>query len=122
MSTRSNIGIENEDGSVTYVYCHYDGYPSGVGKDIVNMSRREARALINRGDMSCVGEHYHETRSEPWEDVCAQSATSIADYAQKADNDYAYVINRHGTWKFKSYRDNTWRSLKRELSSPRAGL
>ena len=32
MSTRSNIGIINADGSVTAIYCHNDGYPSGVGK------------------------------------------------------------------------------------------
>jgi len=27
MATRSNIGIVNEDGSVTGIYCHWDGYP-----------------------------------------------------------------------------------------------
>ncbi len=32
MATRSNIGIVNEDGSITGIYCHYDGYPEYVGK------------------------------------------------------------------------------------------
>ena len=27
MATRSLIGLENQDGSINYVYCHYDGYP-----------------------------------------------------------------------------------------------
>jgi hypothetical protein len=31
MSTRSFIGKVQEDGSVRYVYCHHDGYPSHVG-------------------------------------------------------------------------------------------
>ena len=32
MSTRSNIAIENRDGSITSLYCHYDGYLSHNGK------------------------------------------------------------------------------------------
>ena len=32
MSTRSNIAIENRDGSITSLYCHYDGYLSNNGK------------------------------------------------------------------------------------------
>ena len=31
MSTRSRVGIKNEDGTITSVYVHHDGYPSGVG-------------------------------------------------------------------------------------------
>ena len=27
MATRSNIGILNTDGSITSIYCHWDGYP-----------------------------------------------------------------------------------------------
>jgi hypothetical protein len=26
MSTRSRIGIENQDGTTTSIYCHFDGY------------------------------------------------------------------------------------------------
>ena len=31
MSTRSHIGIWNEDGSLDVIYCHWDGYPSYNG-------------------------------------------------------------------------------------------
>ena len=31
MSTRSFIGIQNLDGTVTGIYCHHDGYLAGVG-------------------------------------------------------------------------------------------
>lgn len=115
MATRSNIGIENEDGSVDYVYCHWDGYPTGVGASIIDMGRQEARALIDKGDMSTVGEHYHEISNEPWEMVKPLTASSIDDYGQKADNDYAYIITRDGTWMFKSYGRGSWCSLKQEL-------
>jgi len=32
MSTRSYIGRLTEDKQVFFVYCHFDGYPSGVGR------------------------------------------------------------------------------------------
>ena len=31
MSTRSHIGIWNEDGSLDVIYCHRDGYPAHNG-------------------------------------------------------------------------------------------
>jgi hypothetical protein len=32
MSTRSYIGTLKEDKQVFFVYCHFDGYPTGVGR------------------------------------------------------------------------------------------
>jgi len=32
MATRSNIAIENQDGTVSAIYCHFDGYIDGVGE------------------------------------------------------------------------------------------
>ena len=47
MSTRSYIGTLKEDKQVFFVYCHFDGYPTGVGRllreyydrpeDVINM-------------------------------------------------------------------------------------
>lgn len=31
MSTRSRIGRRNDDGTIASIYCHFDGYPAGVG-------------------------------------------------------------------------------------------
>ena len=36
MSTRSEIARINSDGTVNEMYCHFDGYFSGVGKDLIN--------------------------------------------------------------------------------------
>ena len=36
MSTRSNIGILNKDGTIESIYCHLDGYPEGVGLELYN--------------------------------------------------------------------------------------
>ena len=32
MATRSNTGIENENGRVSAIYCHWDGYPEHNGR------------------------------------------------------------------------------------------
>ena len=57
MSTRCRIGIENKDGTITSIYCHHDGYPSYVGKTLVNNYKEESkiRALLDLGDMSSLG-------------------------------------------------------------------
>ena len=41
MATRSNIGILNTDGSVYYIYCHYDGYPDNIAPQLKMMSWEE---------------------------------------------------------------------------------
>jgi hypothetical protein len=62
MSTRSRIGISQEDGSVKSIYCHYDGYPEGVGQTLMQnyTSPVEVMELINKGDLSSLHsqEHY----------------------------------------------------------------
>jgi hypothetical protein len=54
MATRSRIGIVNEDGTVSSVYCHWDGYPSGNGKLLVThyTDRDKVKALIELGSIS----------------------------------------------------------------------
>lgn len=52
MSTRSRIGIKNADGTITSIYCHYDGRSNGtILQDHYNSEER-ARALIALGDIS----------------------------------------------------------------------
>jgi hypothetical protein len=54
MSTRSRIGILNDDGSVYSIYCHYDGYTCGVGKCLAAhyTDPEKVRELIELGDIS----------------------------------------------------------------------
>jgi hypothetical protein len=35
MATRSHVGFQNPDGTVIYCYIHYDGYPEGVGAELL---------------------------------------------------------------------------------------
>ncbi len=54
MGTRSRIGIELPDHSVVSVYCHWDGYPEGNGKILVEyyQNREDVQDLIDGGSMS----------------------------------------------------------------------
>ena len=56
MSTRSSIAIKNENGTVNAVYCHFDGYPSGVGAMLLKHynTEKKARNLINLGSLSFI--------------------------------------------------------------------
>ena len=79
MSTRSNIALklrhqdfknrvtnlgEEFKGPYLQVYCHFDGYPEGVGLDLVkkNFTYDEALEFILKGDRSTCedGKAYYE--------------------------------------------------------------
>ena len=51
MATRSVIGYIQTDGSFLGCYCHYDGYPSGVGSYLLKMNPEDIRILVNQGIM-----------------------------------------------------------------------
>ena len=54
MATRSNIGMMLPDGNVKVAYCHYDGYPEGVGEILLESYKTPERVseLLSFGDMS----------------------------------------------------------------------
>jgi hypothetical protein len=58
MATRSYIGTKNTDGTVTYIYCHWDGYPSGVGKTLAEhyTTPTKIEELMKVGDLSVLDE------------------------------------------------------------------
>ena len=67
MSTRSLIGIRNNEG-LTFVYCHHDGYLEGVGKTLVENYKEDSKinALLEHGAMCSLDaeiykcDFYHE--------------------------------------------------------------
>lgn len=54
MATRSRIGMVNEDGTVSSIYCHWDGYPSNNGKILLEnyKDRDKVKRLIDLGPIS----------------------------------------------------------------------
>ena len=54
MATRARIGILNEDGTVTASYQHWDGYPGGLGYNLVDYwtDSNKVREAISLGNAS----------------------------------------------------------------------
>jgi hypothetical protein len=123
MSTRSHIGIVNADGTVSAVYCHWDGYPEHNGKVLLNsyMAEDKVRALIALGDVSVldddIGEKhdfdgdrpkgmstfYGRDREEPWNDVKPGTYKDVEEFLSKCQEDYTYLYDK-GEWMFRSWK------------------
>lgn len=55
MSTRCMIGLEMPDKTIKAIYCHYDGYPEGVGKTLQEhyADPDKVAKLMEMGDTWC---------------------------------------------------------------------
>lgn len=64
MATRCYIGLEYTDGSVRYIYCHWDGYPSGTGKILQEDWNTYTKVynMLNKGNMSYLGRSLEDTK------------------------------------------------------------
>ena len=63
MSTRSRIGIIFPNGNVHSVYCHFDGYMSGVGRKLLNHynTRAKIAQVISNGDLSSLKDNFEDS-------------------------------------------------------------
>jgi len=92
MSTNSTIGVLLPSGEVKSVYCHWDGYPSGVGKDLKAknfQSIDEVSEFINEGGRSCVDLSYKEMRDE---DCPPATNASKEEYFAEKLRQYMYLF------------------------------
>ena len=117
MATPSRIGIENENGTITSIYCHWDGYPDGVGATLKEhySNTQKIKILLNLGDISILGEQvatmdehtfenpkqgvtvaYHRDRGEEKNE--ARTDMSIEQFKNHLDEDYGYVYTKDGNW------------------------
>ncbi len=118
MSTRSTIALEFADGSVSQVYCHFDGYLDGVGDDLVRgySDPFELRELIDGGDMSCIGEPYTD-RGESYEDTKARRFQNFDEYVAECQREeYDYILRNvdgKATWFVRCYATGSeWVTIK----------
>jgi hypothetical protein len=132
MATRSNIGIVNEDGSVTGIYCHWDGYPENNGKLLLKHYNNSGivNELMDLGDLSSLNKNlYCDDNNHSFENpapgVCvaygrdrgeknadSKSFTNISEfekYANRTTADYQYLFN-NGKWQYRNH-NGTWNEL-----------
>lgn len=130
MGTRSYIGIENENGTVDGVYCHWDGYPphvrpgvGGVGETLLEhyTDPGRVRDVIGGGALSSLQPaiepadgvahsfddpaagvciYYHRDRGEPLQTQHAANREGWATAARIAGCDYVYLLTSRG-WRWK---------------------
>lgn len=115
MVTRSNIGMDMGDGTVRWVYCHSDGYPSHVGRILHKsfVDREEVERLLAHGDISSLGEglddeetvFYHRDRGEPKETVQAKILPKEA----FGEEEYTYLWG-DGVWMVRSH-NRDWMTI-----------
>lgn len=138
MATRSRIGLMLENGTIKHSYCHWDGYPTGVGKTLVEhySNIEKVKELLTFGDMSFLapnitpnGFHnfdnpekdvtlfYNRDRGE-MNDVDSVT-TSMNEYLSakySSGIDYLYLL-KDGNWLLLNTYENTgWEPVKKYLS------
>lgn len=106
MATRSTIALEYPNGLVKVIYCHWDGYLTGVGKTLVEhyADFDTADQLIQLGDLSSLAstlthsEFYARDHGE--ELIPAARYGSVNDYSSQVRlEEYNYLrLYSTGEW------------------------
>lgn len=121
MGTRSTIAIQNADGTVSGIYCHWDGYISHNGTILKDYYTTEAkvRKLIKLGNISSLGAQlgtrhdfdacptgecnaYGRDRGE--KDQAARTCHSWQQFIIEEGQEYDYLFTPStGKWTVKTY-------------------
>jgi hypothetical protein len=104
MATRSNIAIEKQDGTVSSIYCHFDGYVGGVGKRLFEhyQSKEKLQELIDLGDISFLRETieetiaYHRDREEDYRKPSKYE--NVEEFFESFEQQYAYCLTKEGMY------------------------
>ncbi len=137
MSTRSRIGLMLEDGTIKHSYCHFDGYPHGVGHTLVAhySDIEKVNELLSFGDMSFLapkvnpdGIHnfnspekdvtvfYGRDRGESDVDSVTTSMDEYLSVKYSSCIDYQYVFSGGHWWVYDNNDKSGWELVKRYLS------
>ena len=120
MGTRSKIAIEDQDGKVRSIYCHWDGYPSHHGPILLEhyTTQEKVESLIELGAISSLAQEteipegvdhsfdnpakgivvaYHRDRDE---DLAIESHSNVEAFVKSDVEQYGYVFTAAGEWLF----------------------
>ena len=119
MSTHARVGLQQEDGSVTSIYVHCDGYLEGVGRTLHDAYRERGavEALLCEGDASGLGHtlgdcvFYARDRDETLEEVGSRTHPSN----QWPDDALYQYLWREGRWYTRFGAREPWVGVAEEL-------
>ena len=116
MGTRSTIALEFADGSVSQVYCHWDGYLENNGKILAAhyMDPFKVRALVDLGGFSSLQDTVEETAEQAYtqrgEDKEVNRYMNADEYfAECQQEEYDYIlrnVNGVAVWFVRCYATN----------------
>ena len=100
MSTRCLIGMENEEGTITFIYCHHDGYPEGVGKNLTEYYNNEEiiKKLLSLGAISGLDSTIERTAKEAYNDEDTRVAHSRKDFVESQGDANYYYLWKNDKW------------------------
>lgn len=100
MSTRCLIGMENEENIITFIYCHHDGYPEGVGKYLKEYYNNEEiiKKLLSLGAISGLGSTIERTAKEAYNDENTRTAHSRKDFVKSQSDANYYYLWKNDRW------------------------
>jgi len=106
MATRSRIAIENQDGSVTSIYCHWDGYikSNGVILNEKYNTKDKVEALIALGDISSLDKTLETTVAyarDQGDDVIQNLYLNVEELFDNGFGigvEYVYCFTKDGIW------------------------
>lgn len=119
MSTRSIIAAYNQDTkSYRSIYCHFDGYPEGVGATLAKHYKDQAKIslLMDLGDLSSLGEEigekhdFNDLDDHGW---CRAYGRDRGEKGVKGRTHYSFYslskeIDNYGCDYLYVWRDETW--------------
>jgi hypothetical protein len=100
MGTRSYIFTETQNDNFLGSYCHWDGYPEGVGVRLLNnyTNQDQVNEVCNLGGFSTLQDTVVETAKSQYNDQPVAEVNNGKDALEYGDMvDYIYV-----------YEDNNW--------------
>jgi len=106
MATRSRIAIENQDGSVTSVYCHWDGHieTNGVILNQYYRTKEKVEALIELGNISSLDKTLETTVAyarDQGDDVIQNLYLNVEELFEDGFGigiEYVYCFTKDGIW------------------------
>ena len=105
MATRSRIAIENQDGTVKSIYCHWDGYVSHNGRMLFNhYDNEKLEKLIELGDISALGEStkdtiaFHRDRREDLHNKTFENVEKLFEDGFCSGEEFIYCLTKDGIW------------------------
>lgn len=127
MGTRSTIGIRRLDGTVTKIYCHWDGYIEGNGMllQLCYDTPEKIEALLKLGNLSSLNEYIepkgHHTFERPERNVCVayhrDRGEEFATIPYNQTEEFNYMFDENlGAWLVTQYQ---WKEVESDYVNAR---